>query len=71
MEKTLEPLTFAQIQAARRIHFQSTETAPQPQQEQQFARLHSDSTVSTGNDGVLYQRCGGGRRVLRKKIGSN
>ena len=24
-----------------------------------------------GDDGVLYQKCGGGRRILRKKIGGN
>lgn len=29
---------------------------------------HSDSV---DDNGVVYQKCGGGRRVLRKRIGSN
>lgn len=33
------------------------------------ARPHRDPTVDDG--GVYYQRCGGGRRVVRKAIGGH
>ena len=37
-----------------------------------FVRLHvSRSDEYSLDHGIIYQRCGGGRRLLRKKIGGN
>jgi hypothetical protein len=40
--------------------------------EDQRVKLHLSSDCDTAsNYGVTYQRCGGGRRVIRKHIGGN
>lgn len=65
----MDTFTFAQIQAARRQHFESSATnESQPQQEQEVQL--STRTINTV-DGIHSQRCGGGRRIIRKRLGGN
>lgn len=64
----MDTSTFAQIQAARLAHFNATEpsTNQAPIPETQQVTTHRVKDTDT-----IYQRCGGGRRVIRKKIGGN
>ncbi len=39
--------------------------------EEVTVETHRATETATGEYGVFYQRCGGGRRVIRKHIGSN
>lgn len=64
----MDTSTFVAIQEARRAHFGSSQDASQPQQEQEVQL--STRTVNTV-DGIHSQRCGGGRRIIRKRIGGN
>lgn len=34
-------------------------------------KLVKDHSVHDANGGIYFQQCGGGRRVIRKKIGGN
>ena len=65
--------SFAQIQAARLKHAQTNQpTAPnQDPINDQGATLVNYGTDTTVIRDITYQRCGGGRRVLRKNIGGN
>lgn len=67
----MEPLTFAQIQSARLQHCQTAEPSNSLPEPQQTAHLHQDQRNIVNDNGVLYQKCGGGRRIIRKKIGGN
>ncbi len=68
--------TFAEIQSARLAltarldrHPDQAFAAELPEWQQVQPR-HVDDRTDT-SCGILYQPCGGGRRVIRKKIGGN
>lgn len=41
-----------------------------PDDQEVTTRVYKDHTY-TVSSGVVYQKCGGGRRVIRKRIGGN
>lgn len=65
--------SFEQIHAARLQHFCSTDKPIKltDSQDEQVVFIKSLGTSSMDTGGVIYQRCGGGRRIVRKRIGGN
>lgn len=68
----MESFDFAQIQALRTNHFKSKNSEQDSIEVAHVVikQLNSDGETSSVN-GIIFQRCGGGRRVIKKKIGGN